>query len=44
MECMRNACECMHAGTRNALLFNTPDDHAQMAVWGVYSKNYVIAQ
>ena len=41
MEGMSNACE--YAGIRNAL-FNTPDDHAQVAVWGVYGTDYVIAQ
>ena len=34
---------CENTGISNAL-FNTPDDLAQVAVWGVYGTNYVIAQ
>ena len=41
---MSNACEC--AEIRDELL-STPDDHAQVAVWGVRGvrgTNYIIAQ
>ena len=41
MEGMSNACE--YAVISN-VLFNTPGDHAQVAVWSVYGTNYVIAQ
>ena len=41
MEGMSNVSE--YAGISNAL-FNTPDDHAQVAVWGVHGTYYVIAQ
>ena len=41
MDGMSNACE--YTGIRN-LLFNTPDDHARLAMWGVYGTNFVIAQ
>ena len=41
MEGMSDACE--YAGICNAL-FNTADDHAQVALWGVDGTNYVIAQ
>ena len=41
MEGMSNACE--YTGICNAL-FNTPDDHAQVAVWGVDGTNYVTVQ
>ena len=34
---------CEYTGISNAL-FNTPDDHAQVALWGVCGTNSVIAQ